>query len=80
MPKPSLENLHPLPRHPQKVLLKFDLDKKEPTKSHLNKFMLALILLNVEHEYVVCRLFPFTFEGKESTWYFSLAPRSIHNW
>jgi hypothetical protein len=29
---------------------------------------------------VVCRLFPYTFENKDSTWYFNLPPRSITSW
>jgi len=29
---------------------------------------------------VVCRLFPLTFEGRASTWYFSLVQGSITNW
>ena len=43
------KNLHPLPRHHVKVLSKFNPDKKLPIEDHVNKFMLALILLNVEH-------------------------------
>ena len=41
---------------------------------------MALNLLNVEHEYVVCRLFQYTFEPKASSWYFSLQDNSIVNW
>ena len=29
---------------------------------------------------MVCRLFPYTFEGKASTWYFSLLEGSITSW
>ena len=29
---------------------------------------------------MLCRLFPYTFEGKASTWYFSLLEGSITNW
>jgi hypothetical protein len=42
--------------------------------------MLAVRLMNVQHEDVVCRLFPYTFENKSSTWYFSLAQASITSW
>ena len=28
----------------------------------------------------MCRLFPYTFEGKASTWYFSLPESSITSW
>lgn len=37
-------------------------DKKDPTKDHIHKFMLALKLMNFDHEDVVCILFPFMFE------------------
>ena len=49
-------------------------------EDHVNKFMLALKILNVEHEDEVCRLFHFTFEGRASTWYFSLNLESINGW
>jgi hypothetical protein len=55
---------HPLPKHPEKFLPKFDLDKKEYVDDHIKKFMLVVRLMNVEHEYVVYVLFPYTFEGK----------------
>ena len=34
----------------------------------------------VEHEDVVCRLFPHTLKGKAASWYFSLPANSITNW
>jgi hypothetical protein len=36
--------------------------------------------MNVEHEDVVYRLFPYTFENKVSTWYYSLPIGSITSW
>ena len=36
--------------------------------------------MSVEYESVVCRFFPYTFQGKESTWFSSLAPSSITSW
>ena len=36
--------------------------------------------MNVQHEDVVCRLFPLTFEGKAVVWYFSLTQGSITSW
>ena len=71
---------HPLPKHPEKLFPKFNPELKEPAEDHVKKFMLAVRLLDVEHEDVVCRLFPYTFEGKASTWYFSLTTGSITNW
>ena len=49
-------------------------------EDHIKTFMQTIKLRNVIHEYVVCRLFPYTFEGKASTWYFSLEVGSIPSW
>lgn len=67
-------DVHVLPRHPENILPKLDPHKKDPSKDHIHKFMLTLKLMNVENEDVVCRMLPFTFEGKVMTWYFSLNP------
>jgi hypothetical protein len=71
---------HPLPKHPEKWITKFDPDSKRTTEDHIMKFMLDIRLRNVEHEDVVCRLFPYTFEGNASTWYFAQQPRTITSW
>jgi hypothetical protein len=71
---------HPLPKHPQKWLTKFDPDSKQIAEDHIMKFMLDIRLRNVEHEDVVCRLFPYTFAGNASTWYFSQQPHTITSW
>ena len=42
--------------------------------------MFSLRLMDVQHEYVVCRLFPYTFVGQASTWFFSLAVGAIASW
>jgi hypothetical protein len=36
--------------------------------------------MNVNHEDVVCRIFPYTFENSSSTWYFNLSVGSITTW
>jgi hypothetical protein len=36
--------------------------------------------MNVQHEDVVCRLFPYTFENSASTWYFNFPVGSITSW
>ena len=71
---------HPLPKHLEKLLLKFDPDNDITPEDHIKQFMLSLRLLEVQHEDLVCRLFPYTFVGQESTWFFSLALRSIASW
>jgi hypothetical protein len=49
-------------------------------EDHIKKFILAIRLMNVQHEDVVCRLFPYTFENSTSTWYFNLPVGSITSW
>ena len=72
--------LHDLPKHREKVLPKFDPGKGVSAEYHLLNFYLALNILNVDHEYVVCILFQYTFEPKAYSWYFSLQANSIVNW
>jgi hypothetical protein len=36
--------------------------------------------MNVQHEYIVCRLFPYTFKNSASMWYFNLPVGSITSW
>jgi hypothetical protein len=71
---------HPLPKHPKKWLPKFDPDSKQSAEDHIKKFMLAIRIRIVQHKDVVCRLFPYTFEGNASTWYFSQQPQTIVSW
>ena len=42
--------------------------------------MNALNLVNVGHEDVICRLFPYTLEGKATKCFFNLALKSITSW
>jgi hypothetical protein len=72
--------LHEMPRKFDKLLPKFDPDKPGSPEDHVNNFFLAIHLLGVEHDDIVCRLFPYTFLGKSSTWYFSLPAGSITDW
>jgi hypothetical protein len=65
------EPLHEMPRKPEKLLPKFDPDRPGSPEDHIKNFFLATLLLNVQHEDVVCRLFPYTFSGRASTWYFN---------
>lgn len=52
---------HPLPKHPEKLLPKFDPDNNVRPEDHIKQFLLSLRLMNVEHECVLCRLLPYTF-------------------
>ena len=75
-----LGDQHRLPKNPEKWLPKYNLDDKIPMEVHMKNFMQSIRLRNVIHEDVVCILFPYTFEGKDSTWYFSLEGGSIQSW
>ena len=71
---------HPFPKNPQKFLLKYDLDDDVLPEYHIKQFMDAFKLMNVGNEDVVCILFPHTFQGKATKWFFDLAPGSITSW
>lgn len=71
---------HPLPKSPKKLFPIFDLDKDVLLEEHIKQFMLSLRMMDLEHEDVVSILFCYTFQGKASTWFFSLALRSITPW
>ena len=75
-----LGDQHRFPKNPEKWILKCNPDDKIPMEDHIKSFMQAIRLRNVIHEDVVCILFPYTFEGKASTWYFSLEASSIPSW
>lgn len=51
-----------LPRSLEKLLPKLDPDKDILPDDHIKQFMLTLRIMNVQHEDVVCRLFPYTFQ------------------
>jgi hypothetical protein len=72
--------VHNLPRHPEKLLPKFDSETSGLLEDHIKKFILAIRLMNVQHEDVVCRIFPYTFENPASMWYFNFPVRSITSW
>ena len=48
---------HNLPKHLYKLLPKFDLDNKGLAKNHIDKFILVVKTMNVQHEDVLCQLF-----------------------
>ena len=59
---------------------KFDPDDDILPKTHIDKFMLAMNIMNVQHEDVACRLFCLTLQGNASSWFFNLPSRSITSW
>jgi hypothetical protein len=48
---------HPLPKHSEKLLPRFDLDNDVTPEDHIKQFMLSLRLMDVQHEDVVCNFF-----------------------
>ena len=72
-----LGTIHDLPKSPKKLLEKFDPKKNDSLEDHINKSMLSLHSMNVQHEDVECWLFPYTFQVKDSTWYFNIPQGSI---
>jgi hypothetical protein len=72
--------VHNIPRHPKKLLPKYDPKTSGSPEDHIKKFILAIGLMNVQHEDVVCILFPYMFDNLASTWYFHLLVGSITSW
>jgi hypothetical protein len=71
--------VHNLPIHPEKLLPKFDLETSGLPEDNVKKFILAIILMNVQQKYVVCMIFPYTFENSALTWYLNLPVGSINS-
>jgi hypothetical protein len=71
---------HPLPKHLEKLLAKFDPNNDVTLEDHIKQFMLSLRLMDVQDEDVVFRLFPYTFVAQASTWFFNLAAGFIASW
>ena len=59
--------LNPLPKHLEKLLPQLDPDDDILPENHMKKFMIAMNMMNVQHEDVACRLFCFTLQGKASS-------------
>jgi hypothetical protein len=75
-----LGRVHKPPWHPKKLLPKYDLETSELPKDHIKEFILVIRLMNIQHEDVVRRRFPYTFENSASTWYFNFPVGSITSW
>lgn len=69
-----------MPRHTEKHLLKFDLEKGTMVEDHINNFYISLQMMRVQHDDVTCRIFTYTLENKVATWYLSFPMASIRNW
>ena len=69
-----------LAKNLDKLLAKFDPDDDILPKTHIDKFMLAMNIMNVQHEDVACMLFCLTLQGKASSWFFNLPSESMTSW
>jgi hypothetical protein len=61
-------------------LPKFDPDDDILPKTHIDKFMIAMNIMNVQHEYAACKLFCLTLQVKASSWFLNLLFGSITSW
>jgi hypothetical protein len=77
---PSLDEYIIFPDTRECCFLSMILKPQDLPEDHIKKFILTIRLMNVQHEDVVCRLFPYTFENSASTWYFNLPVGSITSW
>lgn len=59
--------LHPLPKHPKRWLLKFNLDDGLLVEEHLHNYMMVINLNGVDEEDFVVRLFPYTRIGSDAS-------------
>jgi hypothetical protein len=62
------EPLHEIPRKLENLLSKFDPNMPSSPEDHVKNLILVILVLNVQHEDVVCRIFTYTFAGRASTW------------
>ena len=72
--------VHALSQNYEKSLPRFDPGEGISVDDHLQSFFLVLEALEVEHEDVVCSIFPHTLKGKSMSWYFGLHANSITDW
>ena len=71
---------HPLPRNPERYLPNFTPFGGRTAEEHVASFKTTLRLLDVQHEDVACRLFPFTLEDMAYDWFLKLPTDSITTW
>ena len=71
---------HKFPKNTEKWIPKFNPDERSPVEDHIKTLMQSIRLRNIVHEDVVCRVFHYSFEGQDSTWYFSLDSGTINSW
>jgi len=69
--------MHEFPKCLEMIFPRFNPDKSFSLKDHRKNFYLVVNLMNIEHKEIVCRLFPYTFENEEFTWYYNLPAVSI---
>jgi len=73
-------NLPMIPRHPEKLLSNFDLDKKTKAEYHIDDDYMHLWMLEVKHDDISSRIFHFTLEGGAVAPYHILPVNLVHTW
>jgi len=69
---------HEMPKNPEKICPKYQLH--QDPEDHIRIFKEACFRAMLEHEDVVCRLFPYTFNEQASSWYVNLPNGYISSW
>jgi len=72
--------MHEPPKRLERLLSKFNPYKAYSLEGHVKNLFLSNWLFDIRYKDMVCRLFPYTFKNKASTWYFNLPAGSITNW
>jgi hypothetical protein len=68
---------HNFPKNPERISPNFHPNKSCAPKDHIKNIYLNVRIMKIENEDVVCRLFPYTFKNKASTWCYSFLVGSI---
>lgn len=67
-----------LPKYPNKLCPKYYLHKD--VEEHISIFKDMCFRAKIQHEDVICRLFPYTLSNEVYQWYIKLPCNSIRSW
>lgn len=69
--------IYDLPRNPDKFCNKFYYLGARTVDEHIEAFKDVVVCNNIEHQDVVCRIFPYSLGKNEYNWYLTLPTNSI---
>lgn len=72
-----LGGTHDLPRNPNKFYSNFYFGGPRSVEEHIKAFKDAVVCNSIQHQDVVCRLFPYLLGDNEYNWYLTLPANSI---